>query len=140
MRKSEFIDCTFKRCNLINSSFSKVEFDNNLISFIGGSKYVMVGFCLTLAYVKSASAIDVAVPKGNTTAVDPTVAPRAATKVGGSFAPIVALGLGASPQVRTAILIGATGAVCYLAFTGDDKSLYVACGLLASKLGETFKN
>jgi uncharacterized protein YjbI with pentapeptide repeats len=30
MRKSEFTNCTFKSYNLINSSLSKVEFDNNI--------------------------------------------------------------------------------------------------------------
>lgn len=124
-------------------NLSEEEAVSNFISLIGGSKYAIIGFCFTLAYAKSASAIDVAVPKGNTTVPVPDVgvAPSPAANKGvSSFAPIVAIGLGASPQVRTAILIGATGAVCYLAFTGDDKSLYAACGLLASKLGETFKN
>ena len=122
-------------------NLSEEEAISNFISLLGKSKYVAVGFCFTLAYAKSASAFDVAAPKGNATVAEVSNDSSAAPGKGvSSFAPIVAIGLGASPQVRTALLIGATGAVCYLAFTGDDKSLYVACGLLASRVGEIFKS
>lgn len=122
---------------------------SNFTSFIADNKYVVIGFCFMLVYAKSVAAVEVAVTKNGTIPeggpnTPPTPngagpAPPQAPKGVIPFALIAAVGLGAGPKTRTFLLIGATGAICYLAFTGDDKSLYAACGLLVSKVGEILK-
>ena len=64
--------------------------------------------------------------------LDQCAAADAPPSPGPVFAPVAGLCACASPQVKTAILLGGIGAICYSAMCSHDKGLVIACSSLAT--------